>query len=76
MLGFGWTIFQPSAATSTLMKGLMMLKKQKGRYTVVAMPSEADCAIAHVFHGTSTEVTVLESSMVRDRRRDSRPFSR
>ena len=70
------TIFQPVAAMSTLMNGLIRLKKQNGRYAAVAMPSEADCAIAQVFHGTSTEVTVLESSMVRDKSRDSRPFSR
>ena len=58
------------------MNGLMMLKKQNGRYTTVAMPREADCAMAQVFHGTRTEVTVLESSMVRDRRRGSSPLSR
>ena len=58
------------------MKGLIRLKKQYGIYATVAMPSAADCAIAQVFHGTSTDVTVHESSIVRYRRRDSSPFAR
>ena len=54
----------------------MRLKKQYGRYVTVAIPRDVDCAMAHVFHGTSTEVTVLESSIARDSNRDSSPFLR
>ena len=54
----------------------MMLKKQYGRYAMVDMPRDVDCAMAHVFHGTSTDVTVLESSIARDNNRDSSPFLR
>ena len=64
------------AATTTLIKGLMRLKKQYGRYATVAIPRDVDCAIAHVFHGISTDVTVLESSIVRDSSRDSSPLLR
>ena len=50
--------------------------KQNGKYATVGIPREVDCAMAHVFHGTSTEVTVLESSMVRDSSLDSAPLLR
>ena len=42
-----------------------MLKKQKGRYTNVGMPSTVLCVIPQAVQGTSTEVTVAESSVLR-----------
>ena len=58
-----------------LMKGLMILKKQYGRYSIVGTFSTKDWVVPHVFHGTSTEVTVAESSVERLSRRPSNPFS-
>lgn len=56
---------KPSIATRQLMIGLMMLKKQNGRYTSVGMPSTVLCVMPHAVQGTSTEVTVAESSVER-----------
>ena len=56
---------KPKAATRQLIIGLIMLKKQKGRYTRVGIPSTVLCVIPHAVHGTSTEVTVAESSVER-----------
>lgn len=60
--GFGT---KPRIATKQLINGLMMLKKQKGRYTNVGMPSTVLCVIPQAVQGTSTEVTVAESSVLR-----------
>lgn len=49
----------------------MILKRQYGRYVIVATPSTVDCVIPHEFHGISTEVTVAESSTERLSRRAS-----
>ena len=54
-------------------KGLIKLKKQYGIYAIVATPNTLDCAIAQVFQGTSTDVTVAESSIVRLSNLDSNP---
>ena len=61
-VGFGT---KPRMATRHDMKGLMMLKKQKGRYTTVGMPSTVLCVMPHAVHGTRTEVTVALSSVLR-----------
>lgn len=50
-----------------------MLKKQYGRYVNVATPNTVLCVIPHVFQGTSTEVTVTASSVVRLSSRRSYP---
>ena len=42
----------------TLIMGERMLKMQYGRYVHVDTPSTVLCVIPHVFHGTSTDVTV------------------
>ena len=56
---------KPKAATIQLITGLMMLKKQKGRYTIVGIPSTVLCVIPHAVQGTRTDVTVEESSVLR-----------
>ena len=66
-------ILNPIEAMKIDIKGLIKLKKQYGIYVIVATPNTLDCAIAHVFHGTSTDVTVAESSIVRLNKRDSKP---
>lgn len=55
-----------------LIMGLMMLKKQYGKYVRVATPSTVLCVMPQVFQGTRTNVTVTESSVVRLSRRRSR----
>src|SRR6478735_1120664 len=45
--------------------GLAKLKKQKGKYAAVETPRTPDMYAPQVFHGTSTEVTVPESSTAR-----------
>ena len=47
--------------------GLIILKKQKGRYAIVATPKVADMYAPHVFQGISGEVMVPASSKVRDK---------
>ena len=42
----------------------------------LTMPSTVDCVIPQVFQGMSTEVTVAASSVVRLKRRDSKPCRR
>src|SRR5439155_2469040 len=46
--------------------GLKMLKKQYGRYALVLTPRTPEMYAPHVFQGTSTEVTVPESSTARE----------
>ena len=53
--------------------GLRILKKQKGKYAAVDTPSTPDMYAPHVFHGTSTEVTVPESSTARESVSGARP---
>lgn len=47
-----------------VMNGLIMLKKQKGKYVSVETPNTLACVAPHVFHGINTDVTVPESSSV------------
>ena len=47
--------------------GLMILKKQKGRYAIVATPKFADMYAPQVFQGISGEEMVRASSKVRDK---------
>ena len=63
----------PIDAMKIDISGLIKLKKQYGMYASVETPSTVDCAIAQEFHGTSTDVTVAESSIVRLNKRDSKP---
>lgn len=46
-------------------RGEIRLKKQKGRYSSVGTPNMRACVAPQVFQGTSTEVTVPESSKAR-----------
>ena len=55
----------PKIATRQLMMGLIILKKQKGRYTSVGMPNTVLCVMPQAVQGTNTEVTVAESSVER-----------
>lgn len=48
-----------------LINGLIILKKQYGKYVKVGMPSTVACVMPHVFQGTSGDVTVAPSSSVR-----------
>ena len=52
-------------ATVILIKGLIMLKKQYGRYTSVGTLKIVACVIPQLFHGINTDVTVTASSVVR-----------
>ena len=47
--------------------GLIILKKQKGRYAIVATPKVDDMYAPQVFQGISGEVMVPASSKVRDK---------
>ena len=47
--------------------GLIMLKKQKGKYASVATPKVADMYAPQVFQGINGEVMVPASSKVRDK---------
>src|SRR4051794_22223427 len=53
--------------------GLRMLKKQYGAYDAVDTPSTPEMYAPHVFHGTSTDVTVPESSTARESTSGARP---
>src|SRR6266550_5312606 len=46
--------------------GMSRLKKQYGKYDAVDTPSTPEMYAPHVFQGTSTDVTVPESSTARD----------
>ena len=46
-------------------KGLIMLKNAYGAKLRTGTPNTADCVAPQVFQGTSTDVTVPESSRVR-----------
>ena len=59
------------AATSIVISGLTKLKNANGAYVNTETPKTVDCVIPHVFHGTSADVTVTESSVVLLKRRDS-----
>ena len=49
------------------MKGLIILKKQNGKYDKVATPNAADIYAPQVFHGIKGEVIVAPSSNVLDK---------
>ena len=53
--------------------GLARLKKQYGRYAMVATPRTPAMYAPQLFHGTSGEVTVPESSTARDSIRGAMP---
>lgn len=64
----------PVIATKILINGLMILKKQYGKYVSVGTFKMVACVIPHVFHGISGEVTVTASSVVRLSKRSSYPL--
>ena len=70
------------ADASSLFKGLFMTfygstqinTGNEALNSLVATPNSVACVMPQVFHGTSTDVTVTESSVVRLNRRLSYPF--
>src|SRR4030095_1106052 len=68
-----WGTLNPMNPYSTSSSGLRMLKKQYGRYAAVGTPRTPEMYAPQVFHGTSTDVTVPESSTARDSTCGARP---
>src|SRR5438034_2895072 len=57
---------KPRNPYTTSRIGLSRLKKQYGKYDAVDTPSTPEMYAPHVFQGTSTDVTVPESSTARE----------